>query len=132
MFMDTTKTQGADKPRELAPESVNLDLERESAALRKLDSWTQHGHSATTLFKYPDLRCVLIAVKSGGRIREHQAEGRLALHCLRGRLKVQLDGHATELRAGQVLALERCVPHEVEALEESDLLLTLAWAGHQA
>jgi quercetin dioxygenase-like cupin family protein len=132
MRMETTKPQPAEKQRALAPESATIDLQREAAALRKLDSWSQHGHGATTLFKYPDLRCVLIAVKSGARIREHQAEGRLALHCLRGKLKVQLDGHSTELGAGQVLALERCVPHEIEAVEESDLLLTLAWAGHQA
>jgi quercetin dioxygenase-like cupin family protein len=127
--MDTIKTPPTPDKRVLAPESVTIDLGREAEQLRALDTWAQHGHSATTLFKYPDLRCVLIAIRKGSHIREHQSEGRLALQCLRGRLRVQLEGTLSELGAGQVLALERSVPHEIEALDDSEVLLTVAWAG---
>jgi hypothetical protein len=33
------------------------------------------------------------------------------------------------LRPGGLLALDRAVPHEVTALEESAILLTIAWHG---
>jgi mannose-6-phosphate isomerase-like protein (cupin superfamily) len=32
-----------------------------------------------------------------------------------------------DLPAGQLLALDRAVPHDVTALEDSALLLTIAW-----
>jgi quercetin dioxygenase-like cupin family protein len=127
-MQSTTASGGRD--RELAPDNAHIDLGRESARLRQQDAWTQHGQSAITLFKYADLRGVLIALKQGARMREHQAEGRLSLQCLSGRLVVHIDGRKQELTPQQVLVMERCVPHEVEALQESEFLITLAWAGH--
>jgi quercetin dioxygenase-like cupin family protein len=130
--MDTTESPGRPehRDRKLAPESAHLDLIREADTLRAQEAWSEHGQSAKTLFKYEDLRCVLMALRRGVRIREHQAEGRLSLQCLRGRLVVHMDGRAVSLEPGQLIALERCVPHDVEAVDESDVLITLAWAGH--
>lgn len=37
------------------------------------------------------------------------------------------DGRVIDLPMGHVLALDGAVPHDVEALEDSAFLLTIAW-----
>jgi len=37
-----------------------------------------------------------------------------------------------ELPAGQLLVLDQCVPHDVEAEEDSAFLLTLSWHGRSS
>jgi hypothetical protein len=43
-----------------------------------------------------------------------------------------VDGRDIDLPAGHVLALDRAVPHDVQAVEDSAFLLTIAWpsSGH--
>jgi quercetin dioxygenase-like cupin family protein len=72
---------------------------------------------------------VLIAVATGHRIPEHKAEGRISVQVLSGRIEFRAEGRSFDLRAGGLLALDRAVPHDVTALEESAFLLTIAWTG---
>jgi quercetin dioxygenase-like cupin family protein len=46
-----------------------------------------------------------------------------------GRIQVRARGRTFDLGAGSLLALDRGIPHDVEALEESAFLLTIAWPG---
>jgi quercetin dioxygenase-like cupin family protein len=58
----------------------------------------------------------------------HSAEGPISIHALQGKIRVHLSGDRTEdLKPGDLLTLERCLEHDVEALEESAFLLTIAW-----
>jgi quercetin dioxygenase-like cupin family protein len=87
------------------------------------------GQNAKTLVKYDDLRIVLIALRANGRIPGHQAEGRISVHTIRGRIRIRAIQRTFDLPAGSLLALDRGLPHDVEALEDSALLLTIAWPG---
>ena len=102
---------------------INLSTERKR--VRAQAGWKDHGHAATTLFKYPDVRAVLIGMKAGARVPEHQTEGRLSLQCLSGRVRVHTVQEEVELLAGHMLTLEHSIAHSMEAFEESDLLLTI-------
>jgi quercetin dioxygenase-like cupin family protein len=51
----------------------------------------------------------------------------VAIQATAGRLRVRVSGEALELPAGHLLALEPDTPHDVEALEDSVFLLTIAW-----
>lgn len=82
-----------------------------------------------TLIKYDDLRVVLIALAAGHRVAEHKAEGRISVHVLSGSIVFRTPERTFDLRAGGLLALDRGVPHDVMAPEESAFLLTIAWAG---
>lgn len=77
--------------------------------------------------KEPDFRVVLTALRPGAWVEQHAAAGRLTIQALHGCLRLHLGGKTVDLASGQVLALERQVPHDVEALDESAFLLTLAW-----
>ena len=112
----------------LAEPWLQIDLERELQQLRQEDSWQREtGRSSKTLAKYPDFRIVLILMKSGTRMSQHKAEGRVSLQLLDGRVCVHLADRKVGVSAGQLLVLDCGVLHDVEALEESALLLTISW-----
>jgi quercetin dioxygenase-like cupin family protein len=110
----------------LAGPLLTLDLTREIEQLRSEGRW-QSGHTARTLVKYPDLRMVLIAMKAGGRLEKHRAEGRISVHILDGHIRFNTAERSVELAAGQMLTLEAGIPHDLEGVVDSALLLIIAW-----
>ena len=76
-----------------------------------------------------DLRVVLMALKAGARIPEHKANGRISVQVLSGHVRLNAAGCTSDLRPGSLLALDERTPHDVEALDESAVLLTIAWPG---
>jgi quercetin dioxygenase-like cupin family protein len=115
--------------RHVAGSALGFDLGAELASLRDEASWQGGDRNARTLVEEPTLRVVLVALKRGARLREHDADGPVSVHTLAGLLRLRLPTRSVDLPAGHLLTLEREVPHDVEALQESAFLLTLAWAG---
>ncbi len=112
----------------LAEPQLEVDFERELQQLRREDSWQREtGRSSKTLAKYPDFRIVLILMKSGTRMRQHRAEGRISIQQLKGQVRVDMANRKVTLSTGHLLVLDCGVLHDVEALEESALLLTISW-----
>ena len=66
---------------------------------------------------------------SGTRMNEHHVDARISVHGLEGRIRIRMSDEAVEVSAGELVALEYAIPHEVEALEESTFLLTISWPG---
>jgi quercetin dioxygenase-like cupin family protein len=112
----------------MAEPLMEFDLPAEIDRLRAETTWTT-GQNARTLVKYDSVRVVLTAMKAKARMREHKTEGRLSVHVLAGHIHLRAGGRTFSLRAGGLLALDHDVPHDVEALEESAVLLTIAWPG---
>ncbi len=110
----------------LAAPLLTLDLNREIEQLRAAGRW-QSGHTAKTLVKYPDLRLVLIAMKTGGRLERHRADGRITVQSLDGKIRFNTAERSVDLAAGQMLTLDRGIPHDVEGIVDSAFLLTIAW-----
>jgi quercetin dioxygenase-like cupin family protein len=77
--------------------------------------------------KQPDFRIVLIALKKGGHLEEHKADGRISIQTISGHIRLRILEQSVDLPAGQLLALDRGLRHDVEALEESSFLLTISW-----
>ncbi len=112
----------------LAELLLQIDLDRELQQLRREDSWQREtGRSSKTLAKYPDFRIVLILMKGGSRMRQHRAEGRISIQQLKGQACIHLADRKVILSSGHLLVLDCGVLHDVEALEESALLLTISW-----
>ena len=108
---------------------LQFDFAAEAERLRREEPWLQHGSNGVTMVKYPDFRIVFMLMKAGTRLEEHHASGRISVHTLSGRVRLHLAERTIDLPAGQLLALERELPHDLEALEESAVLLTIAWPG---
>jgi quercetin dioxygenase-like cupin family protein len=107
---------------------LEFDLTRELEDLHREPEWNS-GQNAKTLVKYDDLRVVLTALKAHARLPGHRTEGRISIQTVTGHIQVRATGRTFELPAGTLLALDQGVPHDVEALEDSAFLLTIAWPG---
>jgi quercetin dioxygenase-like cupin family protein len=115
---------------ELANEVIRKNLADELEKLNDAESWQREtGRSSETIVKYPEFRIVLIRMKPGSYMSHHRAEGPISVHTVLGKIRVHLpDDRTEELVPGDLLAIERGLEHDVEALEESAFLLTIAWA----
>ncbi len=119
-------------PQRMASPVLAFDLAHEVAQLREQTAWRQGDRNAKTLVKEADFRVVLIALRAGARMEEHRAAGRISVQTLVGHLRLHTAGTNVDLPVGRLVSLERDVPHDVEALEESAFLLTIAWQGEHA
>ena len=108
-----------------------FDLATAERELRQDDAYAHSGHAARTLIIEPDLRIVLVAMRTGSRIREHRADETASIYALSGHLRLNVSNKVHELRAGQLLVLEGGVRHDVEAGADSAFLLTLGWRKAQ-
>jgi quercetin dioxygenase-like cupin family protein len=108
---------------------LHLQLSEHLERLRQEPTWRASGRNAITLAKEPALRVVLMLLGKGTKIPQHQAAGPLTFHVLSGSVTFRAGNRAEGLGSGEVIVLESAVAHEVEALEESACLLTLAGAS---
>ena len=111
----------------LAGPTLTFDLAAELKQLRQEESYRDGDRNARTLVKEGGLRIVLTALKDGARLREHSAPGPVAVQTLDGRVRLHAADETVDLPVGGLLALDGNVVHDVEALEESAFLLTIAW-----
>jgi quercetin dioxygenase-like cupin family protein len=106
---------------------ASFDLAAIDGELRKEAAYQESGYTSRTLVREPDLRIVLTVMKNGARIADHHADETASIHDLSGRLRLHLPDAPVDLEAGELLALEAGVRHDVEALEQSAFLLTIGW-----
>ncbi len=100
-------------------------LDAEIDRLKAEAAWTSGTRNAITLAKGP-LTLVLVVLKPGATLEEHRARGPMTLEVLSGSIRFRSGEMDHALEAGQLVVLESVLVHEVEALTESTLLLTLA------
>src|SRR6185295_3700555 len=90
---------------------MDFNLTEEIAQLHEEEAWLRTGRNSKTLVKQPDFRIVLIALQKGVHLEEHSADARISIHTL----------------GGHVLVLDRALEHDLAALEESAILMTISW-----
>jgi quercetin dioxygenase-like cupin family protein len=104
---------------------LTFDLAAEVDRLHADAAWST-GRSARTLVKHDDFRVIVLALKAGVSIPEHQTRGRLSVQVLSGHLRMTASGRTFELEPGHLLTLASDEPHAVDALQDSAFLLTTA------
>ncbi len=126
--MNKEEHQGSQRPPELMEGPfLEFELRTQVEMLRKEDPYT-HGRNSKTLIKYPDFRIVLTVMKAGDQIQQHTAAGRISVQTVSGHIRMHVKEKLLDLPTGRLLALDRAIPHDVEALEDSAFLLTIAVA----
>lgn len=125
---DTPEPDARHRPHTapMAEPSMEFDLPAEIQRLKEEATWST-GQNAKTLIKYDDFRVVLIALAAEASMPEHKTEGRVTVQVLSGHIRVRALGRTFSLRPGGVVALDHGIAHDVRALEESAMLLTIAW-----
>lgn len=107
---------------------LHVQFSKQLERLKQGPTWRTSRRNAITLNQEPALRLALMLLGKGTKMPEHQAAGPLTLHVLSGAVALRTGGRTVEIGAGKLIALESAIEHEVEALEESACLLTLAGA----
>ncbi|HTQ24250.1 MAG TPA: hypothetical protein VMI09_06100 [Candidatus Binataceae bacterium] len=88
--------------------------------------WQKNDRASVSVVKNDDLSLTLLMLKPGAHLKEHSARKAVSVHVLSGRVRLSSGSLARELGTGMLAMVEGTVPHAVEALEESVLLLTAA------
>ncbi len=112
-------------PLTLIGQSAEFDLEQEAEDLIRSPQW-QTGIARKVLVQYPDFQITLRRMKADAHIPNHHNPGRISVQTVLGRIRMRADGRTFDLPKGATLVLDRAVTHDVEAVEESAFLLTVA------
>jgi quercetin dioxygenase-like cupin family protein len=115
------------KDRFSAPQR-KIDLAQATAELRAELRPGSRGHHQKTLYKHGNATIALFLFDAGGSLAQHKTAGTVTIHALDGRLRVTADGEAHELTAGQLVVLAPGVPHDLQAVEPTRMLLTVQLA----
>lgn len=103
-----------------------FSLDAQVEQLRQEPYW-QSGRNSKTIVHYPDFRMVVTAMQANSTIHEHRTSGRLAVQILHGHVRMHADGNEFDLPAGRILVVDQAVPYDLNAIEDSSVLLTIAW-----
>ena len=118
--------EGRQPLRPTSGEMLSVKILEEVARIKAKPDWSSASRLALSLVKDDALNILLMVLKSGARLAEHRTKGPIAVHVLSGSVCFSARGKSAELSSGSMAALDREVVHELEALEESIVLLITA------
>ena len=108
----------------LAPASVH-HLQLDELADGLIARLPGHRRQTETLARESGVSVVLMAMEAGDALDEHAAKGAVTIHLLRGHASLAAEGSDRELRPGDLVMLQPGVRHDILAVEQSVVLLTL-------
>lgn len=81
------------------------------------------GHH--TALKSDDARVIVLSFEAGHIMKDHAAPKTLLMQALDGELRITTEGETHTLTPGTIIRFDKGVRHEVEAVADSRLMLTL-------
>jgi quercetin dioxygenase-like cupin family protein len=115
-------------PREdriLSGPAITFAIAEEINILKQEPEWLSGTRNSVTLVKTSTLSIVLTAIRKNASLCGHAVDGPITLQVLSGTIEFGVSGEPKTLGAGAMIALEKGVPHDILALDDSDLLLTI-------
>ena len=113
------------KERALDAALLSFTIDEQVKQLKQEKSWQSGDRNAVTLVKNPSVRVTLMALRRGASLREHHVEGPITVYVVEGSINFVVGKDKCTLKRSGFLSLERTIPHDVEALEDSVILLTI-------
>ena len=110
------------------PQDIHLnpyDLEVQLERLRFEAPFQERGRDSLTLVRDPSFTLLLVVLNTGALLPEHKAPGPISVLVLEGRVAFSAQGKRLELGLHGLVTLPAQVLHEVEALEDSAILVTI-------
>jgi len=118
------RTREAPASRFEAPQHV-FDLEAVALVLAKEPGTGETVRRQETLYKHGATTIALFLFGQLTHLPPHRTNGTVVIHVLRGRMRVTAEREEHDLGSGQLLVLAAGVEHNVVAVEESVMLLTV-------
>ena len=79
----------------------------------------------TALVKNDTFEAIRLVLRAGEELPPHKVTSKFTLHCIEGRVAVELPDQALELRSHEWIFIDGDVPHALRAIEDASLLLTI-------
>lgn len=79
----------------------------------------------TVLFETDFTKEIRIAMQQGTVMKEHKTKFPIVVHVVEGEISFGVQGEQKELTAGDLIALDGDVPHDLSAKQNSIIRLTL-------
>ena len=111
--------------RVLSGPAVTFSIAGEIRRLRQEPEWISGIRNSVTVVKTANLSIVLTAVKKSAAICGHEVDGPITLQVISGAVKFGVADKPVTLNAGDVIALDKAIPHDIQAIEDSELMLTI-------
>ena len=128
--MSEQKERLREHPRErFAPAERLLSLDEQFDELVGEPHEPVDGHRQITVAHRKGLSLVLFHFEPDGHIPDHVVDGEVTLHVLSGHPEIETAEQTHRLEGGQMLILGPGVRHDVEALAETKMLMTVAVDG---
>jgi quercetin dioxygenase-like cupin family protein len=67
----------------------------------------------------------LVTLRKGASLQEHHVKGPITLFVLSGTIRFIAGEQKCNLQSKDLVTLDKAIPHDVEALEDSAFLLTI-------
>ncbi len=115
-----------DVNRKLDGPLLVFDLPLLTEKIKQEDIWYTSDRNAVTLFKSENLSLVLIALRVGAEIDFRRSENIICLQLLGGKIELQATNETILLEQGHLLTLHENRPHNLLAIRETVLLLSVA------
>jgi quercetin dioxygenase-like cupin family protein len=119
-------TDGGLPGRALQGPVLTFDLIAEANTLRT--TLEEQLYTAKTLVLHPDFRVVMMVLRAGARIQAHKTDHRISLQGLTGHVHLNLPDRGVDLPSGGLVVLDKGIPHDVVAVEDSTVLLSIGGA----
>jgi quercetin dioxygenase-like cupin family protein len=97
----------------------------EALPLQSLITPTEHGIASRVLAKTAGGNLTLFAFDAGEGLNEHTSPFDAFVIVLAGRFSLTIDGSPVEAASGTIVRMPANVPHAVEAVEPSRMLLAM-------
>lgn len=83
----------------------------------------------TAFFKAERLEVMRIVLPAGKRMPAHAVDGPITVQCIEGEVDLGMEGTHRVIRTGDLLYLAAGVRHELAAIKNSSLLVTIVLQG---
>ena len=105
---------------------LTANIATEIKRLKDGPEWASGDRHAVSLVKDDALNVLLMVLKAGANLHEHRTRGPIAIEVILGSVRFSRGDDQRVVSGGEIVALDRDIPHQVEALEESALILITA------
>ena len=88
------------------------------------------GDSTFALVKTSQMEIIRMVLEEGKKIPQHKVVGESSVQCLQGKVIFKTEESEQTLEPGSWIYLDGSIPHSLEALANSVLLVTVLFEAH--
>lgn len=105
---------------------VEMNLNNFIDQLKSETTWIESDRNSITVFKSEMMTIVLMGFHENAELKSHKANGVISVQVIEGKINFITEQQSALLEKGQMIALQENIIHNVTALKESFILLTIA------